>query len=187
MSRNPETSVLLIVDPQIDFISGTLPVPGAAQAMDALAEYIRTLSKDDYSKIIVTSDFHSHKHCSFEPNGGPWPVHCLQHSAGAAIYEPLLEALCACELEFEVLYKGTLDDREEYSIMQNAFSGDYLSSLIESGEIQSIDLCGLAGDVCVLNTAKDLQGLLPGGLRILEEYSPSLDGGKALSEFVAGL
>lgn len=187
MSRNPNTSVLLIVDPQIDFISGTLPVPGATQAMDALAEYVRTLSKDDYSRIIVTSDYHSHKHCSFEPNGGPWPVHCLQHSAGAAIYQPLLEALCASNLEFEVLYKGVRDDKEEYSIMQNASSGDYLGSLIESGEIQSIDVCGLAGDVCVLNTAKDLRTIMHGGLRVLEEYSPSLDGGEALSEFVAGL
>lgn len=187
MSRNPDTSVLLVVDPQIDFISGTLPVPGAAQAMDALAEHVRSLGKKDYFRIIVTSDYHSHRHCSFEPNGGPWPVHCLQHSAGAAIYQPLLEALYASELKFEVLYKGVLDDKEEYSIMQNAISGDYLSSLIESGEIQSIDVCGLAGDVCVLNTAKDLQALMHGGLRVLEEYSPSLDGGKALSEFVSGL
>ena len=30
-------SMLLVVDPQLDFISGSLPVPGAAEAMDRLA------------------------------------------------------------------------------------------------------------------------------------------------------
>ena len=29
--------LLLIIDPQNDFISGTLPVPGAAEKMEALA------------------------------------------------------------------------------------------------------------------------------------------------------
>jgi len=33
--------LLLIVDPQIDFITGTLPVAGAAEAMDALATYVK--------------------------------------------------------------------------------------------------------------------------------------------------
>lgn len=33
--------LLLIVDPQIDFITGTLPVAGAAEAMDALAKYVK--------------------------------------------------------------------------------------------------------------------------------------------------
>ena len=32
--------LLLIVDPQIDFISGSLAVNGAAKAMDALADYL---------------------------------------------------------------------------------------------------------------------------------------------------
>lgn len=33
--------LLLIVAPQIDFISGSLPVEGAAQAMEGLANYLR--------------------------------------------------------------------------------------------------------------------------------------------------
>ena len=34
--------MLLVVDPQIDFVSGSLPVPGAAEAVIALAHYIIT-------------------------------------------------------------------------------------------------------------------------------------------------
>ena len=56
--------MLLVVDPQIDFINGSLPVAGAAEAMDALAEYVKT-SSDEYIVRIVTSDWHPYHHSSF--------------------------------------------------------------------------------------------------------------------------
>ena len=42
-------NILLIVDPQNDFISGTLPVEGAEAKMKKLAEYIKAKhTKYDY-------------------------------------------------------------------------------------------------------------------------------------------
>ena len=49
--------LLLIVDPQIDFITGTLPVSGAAEAMDALAKYVKDKG-NEYTVKIVTADWH---------------------------------------------------------------------------------------------------------------------------------
>lgn len=49
--------LLLIIDPQIDFITGSLPVPGAEQAMNLLSEYLRSNSCD-YTHVIVTADRH---------------------------------------------------------------------------------------------------------------------------------
>ena len=43
--------MLLVVDPQIDFISGSLPVKGAAEAMDALAAYVKAHG-DEYAVKI---------------------------------------------------------------------------------------------------------------------------------------
>lgn len=43
--------LLLIIDPQIDFITGALPVPDAEKAMDALAEYLLR-NNHDYTHII---------------------------------------------------------------------------------------------------------------------------------------
>lgn len=68
--------LLLIIDPQIDFITGTLPVPGAVDAMDSLAEYIRR-NNSDYDRVIVTADRHPMRHCSFKAEGGKWPAHCV--------------------------------------------------------------------------------------------------------------
>lgn len=177
--------MLLVVDPQIDFINGTLPVPGAASAMDALAGYVRERG-DGYAVKAVTSDWHPYRHCSFDREGGEWPPHCIQHSAGAAVWQPLLEALNESRGGFTMLYKGDSIDRDEYSVMRNSQSSSVLLRIISALGIERIDICGLAGNVCVLNTASDLKDAVGvDRIHILEEYSPSLDDGSALRAFVA--
>ena len=179
--------MLLVVDPQIDFISGSLPVKGAAKAMDALAAYVKAHG-DEYAVKIVTSDWHPYHHCSFADEGGQWPRHCVQHSAGAAIWEPLLVTLNESKGGFTLLYKGDSIQRDEYSIMPNEVSADVINRLVRALRIDHIDVCGLAGDICVLNTAEDLKRR--GGntrLNILEAYAPSLDGGSTLKAFIKTL
>jgi nicotinamidase/pyrazinamidase len=186
LSAMEEKKLLLIVDPQVDFITGTLPVPGAEQAMNDLARYI--IDHDgDYHAKVVTGDWHPLDHCSFEPNGGQWPVHCVQHSPGAATWWPLLEALYSTRGATEFLTKGDDKSREEYSIMQNPDSGAFLTWLLAGkSKYTQVHVCGLAGDVCVLNTLRDLMPLCGSRIKVLEQYAPSLDGGKALSSFLAG-
>ncbi len=181
-TNSPQKKLLLIVDPQIDFISGSLPVPGAAEAMKTLAEYV-TEHGCDYAAVAVTSDWHPFEHCSFDIHGGPWPVHCLQHSAGAAIDSNLLHSLCTGAPGFKVVYKGNDPSVEEYSIFMNPESSKIVDGMVTSEGIEEIDICGLAGDVCVLNTyldAKKRYGCLT--VNVLQEYSPSLDGGSKLRE-----
>ncbi len=177
--------MLLIVDPQIDFISGTLPVPHAGKAMDALANYVKE-HNGDYDLKIVTNDWHPYHHSSFAPQGGQWPVHCVQYSEGAATYRPLLEALYCTTGETKFLIKGDSADREEYSIMQNENSADFLRFLLENEKKDAeVHVCGLAGDVCVLNTLRDLQTLCGNRLSVFKDFSPSIDSGEALSQFLA--
>lgn len=180
-----EKRMLLVIDPQIDFITGSLPVPGAVGAMNALAEYIDKHG-DDYAVKIVTSDWHPYNHCSFDRRGGEWPPHCVQHSAGAAVWQPLLESLNRSRGGFTMLYKGTRVDTDEYSIMENAGSASVLLRLVDALKTDRIDLCGLAGNICVLNTALDLLSVYgPAKLRLLTAYAPSLDDGSELKAFMA--
>ena len=68
--------ILLIVDPQVDFISGSLAVEGAKEKMDALASALQN-GEIDCDYVMVTKDFHPSNHCSFKENGGQWPPHCV--------------------------------------------------------------------------------------------------------------
>lgn len=186
-----DRKMLIVVDPQIDFISGSLPVPGAAEAMNQLADYVKA-NGDDYALMVVTNDWHPYDHCSFAPNGGPWPVHCVQNSEGAATYWPLLEALYQSETETLFLQKGDWRHREEYSIVQNTGAREFFENTLDNSlladadcQYQHVDVCGIAGDVCVLNTLRDLLPIVgTDRLRVLTRFAPSLDGGKALQAFI---
>lgn len=176
--------MLLLVDPQIDFITGTLPVPGAEQAMNNLANW---LQDKDYALKIITMDFHPWTHCSFKENGGQWPRHCVNHSAGAAMWPALFTPIFRDDKNL-FLYKGQDKDREEYSIFNNPIAKKTIIETVDKNQIERIDICGVAGDICVLNTLRDGVDCLGADIfNVLEEFSPSLDGGKALKQFCGRL
>ncbi len=173
--------MLLIVDPQVDFVTGSLPVPGAAPAMRELAQWLHGHAAD-YVHIVVTCDWHPRNHSSFAPQGGPWPVHCVQHTVGAAIVEPLAAELVATAAPVTVLVKGTQAPTEEYSIFKADDSAAMIDAIVDLKQVAQVDICGLAGDVCVLNTLRDGRaryGSVP--FAVLQQFAPSLDGGKALA------
>jgi nicotinamidase/pyrazinamidase len=73
---------LLIIDFQNDFTSGgALEVPGG----DEIAEPVRRLAAE-YAHVFATKDWHPPDHASFETEGGPWPVHCVQGTHGAELH-----------------------------------------------------------------------------------------------------
>ena len=185
--------ILLIVDPQNDFIEGgSLPVNGAKDAMDNLVSYLKKNCKT-YSMIYITKDYHPVSHCSFKENGGEWPKHCVQGTEGANIYAPLLSVLSNRSFVDKSAYcgKGLNKDCDQYSVFALDENNNITNSAgrIIYNELKDmtnleIDVCGIAGDVCVLNTLKDLVNLVgPGCLHVLEKYTASLDDGFTLMNY----
>ena len=177
--------MLLIVDPQVDFINGSLPVAGAEPAMEQLADYI-LLSDGRYSLKIITADRHPFNHCSFADCDGQWPRHCVHDTIGAAIWPSVFEAVYSTGGNAVVMHKGESADSDQYSVFQSPEAVEKIRSLIDRHSVSAVDICGLAGDICVLNTLRDALRLLPGiSLRVLRRFSPSLDGGATLDSFIA--
>lgn len=183
--------ILLIVDPQNDFITGALPVSGAKERMMKLAEYIQKKGIE-YNIVNVTLDSHPENHSSFKENGGIWPKHCVMHTNGWGVPEYLDDALkelnqVSQNVIINIFTKGTLAEKEEYSIFDNEKDGVTLKNdikrLIQSGEVY-IDVCGIAGDYCVLETIKGLMDVIGNQyITILEPYVASIDGGEKLKAF----
>ena len=174
----------MIVDPQNDFISGTLPVQEADMKMNALAQYIMD-HNGLYTCKVVSVDWHPFRHCSFIENGGQWPMHCVQHTAGAALHPALPRPLYETAGEVRIVRKGDKKGTEEYSIFRNSVSARQIDRMIRRFNIECIDLCGIAGDVCVLDTLKD--GIRIYGremFNVLEDFCPSIDGGPTLHGFL---
>ena len=65
--------LLIIVDPQIDFTTGSLATANGPKAMDYLATKLDEGEWKNYGWIIVTQDAHPENHCSFVEQGGVFP------------------------------------------------------------------------------------------------------------------
>ena len=167
--------LLLVIDSQKDFLDGgKLGVTGSTVMMDGLADFINEHG-NEYDLAVATVDWHPIAHCSFDVNGGQWPVHCVQHSEGAAIYEPVLNALNKSTKFFSILTKGTDDSHEEYSIFKNVLSKDKLVRMVNLAEIEEIDVAGIALSYCVLDTIKDGKRNLPGiNIRLIKDFCPDI-------------
>ncbi|MGH2967978.1 MAG: nicotinamidase [Solirubrobacteraceae bacterium] len=134
---------LIVVDFQNDFTppDGALAVPGG----DAIAGHINRLARSgDYDLVVATRDWHPPDHGSFEQHGGPWPVHCVQGTAGAELH-PELDA-AAIDV---VVDKGQDPATEGYS----GFDGTPLAELLRERGIERVTVVGLATDYCVKHTA----------------------------------
>lgn len=182
-------NLLIIVDPQYDFIEGgKLPVEGGTKALDNVANLIK---KGDIGQVIITKDWHPADHVSFEHFGGKFPEHCIQNSYGAKVYQPIIDAIKEANVEIlEIITKGM--DREEFSAIEpfpvkrrNSFIFDLTDGSTLSLGDDNVILCGLAGDICVLNTLDALNYKdTPYNLFVYVEGIASLDGGSKLDEYM---
>ncbi|MFN2261078.1 MAG: bifunctional nicotinamidase/pyrazinamidase [Psychroflexus sp.] len=155
---------LLIVDAQIDFMpGGNLEVKNGDQIVPEI-----NAIQNDYDLVLATQDWHPKNHMSFAANhegknafdeieidGNPqtlWPEHCVQCSQGAEFHPKL--NLTKVEAIFR---KGTNPEIDSYSAFydNNHDKSTGLAGYLKEKKVETISVCGLAGDICVYFTIKD--------------------------------
>ena len=142
ISVDPETDALIIVDVQNDFcLGGALAVPRG----DEVVPVVNRLLEQRWLSV-ATMDWHPAEHSSFEPHGGPWPPHCVQHTTGADLHREL----DASKVQL-VITKGSNPDQDAYS----GFQGTELARILRDRGVHRVVVCGIATDYCVRATAQD--------------------------------
>ena len=135
-------SALLVVDFQNDFTpGGALAVSGGDEIAPAVA---RLAGASDV--VVATRDWHPADHASFETEGGPWPVHCVQGTDGAEFHPAMKEIEIAAVVDV-----GRERDDEGYS----GFENSELASILRAHDVERVYVCGLATDYCVRASAID--------------------------------
>ncbi|KAI0722774.1 Isochorismatase hydrolase [Earliella scabrosa] len=175
----PFRPALIVVDMQEDFCppNGALAVPGGRDILPT----INNLLALPFVLKIATKDHHPASHVSFaanHPGAAPytstttianpanpsetystrlWPVHCVAGTPGNA----LVPELDAARLDAVVL-KGTDPRVEMYSAFRSPLRAPPLASAVSDLEarlrearVTDVFVVGLAGDYCVLSTARD--------------------------------
>lgn len=155
---------LLIVDAQLDFMpGGNLEVAHGDQIVSHI-----NLIQPQYDLVLATQDWHPQHHMSFASNHENykpfqdkdidgynqtlWPDHCVQGSKGTDFHPKMntnyIEA---------IFRKGTDPKIDSYSAFYDNHhkKSTGLAGYLKEKGCETIDICGLAGDICVYFTVKD--------------------------------
>jgi nicotinamidase/pyrazinamidase len=136
------SNALLIIDFQNDFTSGgALEVPGG----DEIAEPVKRLA-GQFDHVFATRDWHPPDHASFETEGGPWPVHCVQGTHGAELHPAMSDIGVDAIVDVGV---------ERHDQGYSGFEKSKLADLLRAQGVDEVAVVGLATDYCVRASAID--------------------------------
>ena len=149
---------LIVVDVQNDFCEGgSLAVSGGARVASDIGVLLHHWTRKDpkapdYAVAVATRDHHVDPghHWAREPDFvDTWPVHCRVGTDGEA-FHPNLDPQ-----PFDAIFlKG--DHAAAYSAFEGRTTdGDVLADWLRARGIDQLDVCGIATDYCVRQTALD--------------------------------
>lgn len=179
-------NVLIIIDPQVDFITGTMAVERAEEKMIALRRHIKDFGSK-YDGVIMTLDWHPDNHCSFAQQGGPWPSHCVAYTPGALpepkLFDEILNSKNINGWEVVIKEKGKDPEKEEYGAFDNYESPESWRLLLSAGKIH---ITGIMSEYCVLESLKGIVEKYPKlkeNIIVLLPYIATMDNHKSLKEY----
>jgi nicotinamidase/pyrazinamidase len=185
--RYDASTALIVVDVQNDFADpgGGLYVEGGDAVVPLVNEQVGA-ARAAGATVVFTQDWHPPETPHFAKDGGTWPVHCVGGTWGAE-FHPDLEV----PDDAPVVRKG-VDGGDGYSgfSVEDPVSGERssteLGALLESSGTERVVVTGLAGDVCVKETALDAARLgyevvMPLSTTRMVELEPG-DGERAIRE-----
>lgn len=135
---------LIVVDYQVDFVSGTLGNPDAAALDAGIAARIRR-ARENGEDVIFTLDTHGVDYM-FTREGMYLPVpHCIRGTEGHGLYG---EVAGERRAEDAVFCKETFGSKELFAhLQQKGYS--------------TIELCGVVTNICVISNAVLAKTALP--------------------------
>jgi nicotinamidase/pyrazinamidase len=156
MPRYDTATALVVVDVQNDFAdpAGSLSVADAETVIPTINGEIEAATAAG-GVVAFTQDWHPESTPHFAKDGGPWPVHCLADSWGAALHPDLRAPVDAPRIR-----KGA-NGEDGYSgfTMRDPTTGEQipteLDRLLRDRAVERVVVAGLATDYCVKATALD--------------------------------
>lgn len=134
--------VLVVVDMQVDFVSGSLGTKEAQEMIEDCAQFIKNYPHS----ILVTMDTHQENYLSSNEGKHLPVVHCVKGSPGWNLDPRIQEALHF--KEYEVIEKGQFGSLE-------------LVKKLEDLAPEKISLIGICTDICVISNALILKAAFP--------------------------
>ncbi|MBI2186099.1 MAG: nicotinamidase [Acidobacteria bacterium] len=144
-------SALLIVDVQRDFCpGGALAAPAGDRVVEPLNRYVDEAAAQGWP-VYASRDWHPPVTRHFRQYGGEWPVHCVEHTAGAEFHPGLRLPSRAI-----VISKGQSAEKPGYSAFEGTTSdGRTLVDDLRARGVDHLYVGGIATDYCVKHSVLD--------------------------------
>jgi len=133
--------LLIVIDMQNDFITGSLGSPQAERIVPAVKAKIEAYKKNA-GHVLFTRDTHDDHYLTSQEGKHLPVVHCVKGTDGHKISDGLDTKDC------EMFDKPT-------------FGSLKLAEQVAAGGYDEIELCGLCTDICVVSNALILKAQLP--------------------------
>lgn len=138
--------ILLVVDPQNDFINGVFGSKAATDAAGRIATVLNdNLSKRRYSDVIYTMDTHKANEYEYSLEATKYKSHCIVNTRGWDVENSIASALQ--KNHARRIEKGAFGCTELCDFLVAHFMDE-----LSNGAVM-IDIVGFATDVCVVSTA----------------------------------
>lgn len=136
--------LLIVVDYQIDFVNGSLGFEGAQKLDDVICRKISQY-RENGDDIIFTLDTHNESYLSTQ-EGRNLPVeHCIKDGEGHKLFGNVAGIASEYDLFFE----------------KPTFPSLKLGVYLKDKEYESVELCGLVSNICVISNAIIAKAALP--------------------------
>jgi len=145
------TRVFVDVDTLGDFFDGgALPVPNADEIRPTLAK-INKLAKDEGITVLKFNDCHDGSEPEMICNGGPFPLHCIEESDGAASIRETANK------------RAVIFPKKTYDVFDKKLGNDKIDDWLKENEVTEAWVYGVATDWCVKAA---VLGLIKRGIRV---------------------
>ena len=150
--ENKTKKVLVIIDMQNDFISGSLANPSAEKIVEPICD-----------QIILTRDTHD-VYYLISPEGKKLPLeHCIEETAGWCVDSRILKALRGKNYQYQNKHTFGISNWNKY----------YCGLNDESVEIT---ICGTVTSICVISNAIIMKAQFPNAtIRVISDLCADMD------------
>ncbi|NTW71312.1 MAG: cysteine hydrolase [Eubacteriaceae bacterium] len=136
--------LLIVVDYQVDFVSGSLGFPKAVELELPICEKIEDYRKNG-DDVIFTFDTHEVDYLLTQ-EGIKLPVeHCIKGTPGWELYGKVSHYLNESTMKFE----------------KNTFGSLELANYLQKKEYKTVELAGIVSNICVISNAVLAKAALP--------------------------
>lgn len=141
--------ILVVIDMQKDFCSGTLSNPAAEAIIPGIKERIEA-ARENKEMVIFTQDTHMEDYLETEEGKKLTVEHCIYGTDGWEIVSELKDEATLC-------------------VLKPTFMGFDLISRIETvaaamNENVEIEVCGVCTDICIISNLLMLRGAFPNSI-----------------------